>query len=537
MNGYQYRCVIIAACGNNITSNAATLTINTLPSSVGNITGNNAVCANSTATYTVATINGATSYSWLLPAGATITNGSGTNNITVAFGSNAQPGNITVAGVNTCGTGAVSTPFGITINTLPNQLGTISGAATVCSGTTENYTVPIDATADSYAWTLPAGATISSINNNTVEVQFTANAQSGNITVAGVNSCGTGPASAPFAVTVNTAPAQPAAITGSATLCVNEADIYEVPLDVNAVDYTWIMPSGFGYDNSISNVTEITAGNTSGTISVTANNSCGSSPPQTLQIDIVATPQAPNTIVVADTVCAGAQVIAEVLPAPATGITYQWTSNWGTATIISNNSASFVAGSNNAIIQVVAINTCGGASATISASVQVHALTGVAFDFDDNPICVFAPAFELTQGTPSGGTYSGIGVNASGFFSPSTAGFGETIVTYTLEENGCTYSDTALLVVEVCTGIESIAGGTSFSVFPNPFSNSFSIEMLNAEKATITDLAGKVIAEKMLAENETVHVISLANNIAAGVYMLNVLDNNGQVITKKLVKQ
>lgn len=537
MNGYQYRCVITAACGNNLTSNAATLTVNTIPASAGNINGDDEVCTNSSATYTVATINGATSYSWVLPAGASITNGSGTNTITVAFGSNAQPGNIYVEGVNTCGPGIASAFFGITVNTVPNQLATISGVATVCGSATENYTVPLEATADSYTWILPAGATISSVNNNTVEVLFASNAQSGNITVAGVNSCGTGPASTPFAVTVNTAPAQPAAITGNATLCATETAMYEVPLDANAVDYTWAMPSGFVHDNSTTNVTGITVGSAGGTMSVTANNSCGSSQPQTFQIDIVAAPQTPNTIVVDDTVCAGTQVIVEVLPAPATGVSYQWNSDWGTATIISNNSASFVAGSNNTVIEVVAVNTCGEASATVTKTVSVYPLTGVTFNFNDNPICNFNPAFELTQGTPSGGTYSGVGVNASGFFSPSTAGVGETIVTYTLEENGCTYSDTALLSVEICPGIENTANGNSVNVFPNPFSNSFSIAMLNAEKIIITDVAGKVVLAKNLNTSETKHIVAVNETVVSGMYVLYVTDINGKTTIKKLVKE
>ncbi len=538
MNGFQYRCVITAACGNNLTSNVATLTVNTVPVSAGNITGDDAVCANSTATYTVATINGATSYSWLLPAGANITNGSGTNTVTVAFGSNAQPGNITVAGVNTCGSGPASLPFSISINSLPDQLGAISGATTVCSGTTENYTVPLDATADSYTWTLPTGATITNgFGTNSISVLFGNNAQSGSISVAGINNCGTGSFSTPFAVTVNTVPAQPSAITGNTLICANETSIYEVQLDANAIDYTWAMPSGFTYDNSTTNTANITIGNTSGTISVTANNNCGNSQPQTLTIDIIPAPQAANTILVADTVCAGSQVIIEVLPAPATGITYQWNSDWGNATIISNNSASFVAGSNDAVIEVVAVNTCGETSAAVTKTVSVYTLTGVLFDFDNNPICINAPAFELTQGTPQGGTYSGIGLNASGFFSPSTAGIGETTINYTLEENGCIYSDTALILVEVCTGFKSITNNNSVNVFPNPFNNYFSLEYTNAESIIITDIAGKIIHKQWLNKLDNKHDIRLSNPMPQGIYLLYVNDINGFITTKKVVKK
>ena len=55
-----------------------------------------------------------------------------------------------------------------------------------------------------------------------------------------------------------------------------------------------------------------------------------------------------------------------------------------------------------------------------------------------NEVCADAAAFELTQGTPEGGVYSGTGVT-EGYFDPSEAGAGTHLITYTYTDaNNCT---------------------------------------------------------------------------------------------------
>jgi mannan endo-1,4-beta-mannosidase len=85
---------------------------------------------------------------------------------------------------------------------------TITGTAAVCQGATNVvYTVPANASADAYAWTLPTGATGTSTTNS-ISVSFGNAALSGNIKVKGHNGCGDG-AESTFIVTVNARPATP----------------------------------------------------------------------------------------------------------------------------------------------------------------------------------------------------------------------------------------------------------------------------------------------------------------------------------------
>lgn len=94
------------------------LAYNTL-SPAGNITGDTSVCNGmNNVIYSIDPIPGAGSYSWSIPAGATILSGSGSNAITVDFGMNAGSGMISVYGTNFCGNSA-SSELAVAINPYP----------------------------------------------------------------------------------------------------------------------------------------------------------------------------------------------------------------------------------------------------------------------------------------------------------------------------------------------------------------------------------------------------------------------------------
>jgi len=98
--------------------------------------------------------------------------------------------------------------------------GSISGTTPVCQGQSGvGYSVPAIANATGYVWTLPSGASIASGNNtNSITVNFSTGASSGNITVYGTNPCGNGTVSPNYSVTVNTSPAV-YNVTGGGTYC------------------------------------------------------------------------------------------------------------------------------------------------------------------------------------------------------------------------------------------------------------------------------------------------------------------------------
>jgi D-alanyl-D-alanine carboxypeptidase len=87
-------------------------------------------------------------------------------------------------------------------NHIPGCCGPIAGLTTVTAGTNGvTYSVQPIANATSYVWTLPTGA-IGISNTNSITVNFSINALSGNISVQGVNNYGPG-GSASLWITVN----------------------------------------------------------------------------------------------------------------------------------------------------------------------------------------------------------------------------------------------------------------------------------------------------------------------------------------------
>jgi len=107
----------VNACGTSSQS-CLTVTVNTIPATPGVITGLTSVTNGQVGVvYSIAAVPGATTYTWSVPAGSTITSGQGTTSITVTFG--ATSGDVCVTAGNTCGTSA-SSCLAVTVNNCSN---------------------------------------------------------------------------------------------------------------------------------------------------------------------------------------------------------------------------------------------------------------------------------------------------------------------------------------------------------------------------------------------------------------------------------
>jgi hypothetical protein len=118
----------------------------------------------------------------------------------------------------TCGTSA-RTAVIASVNAALGVLGTISGNTTVCSGSSNTYSVLPLADALSYTWTLPSGWIGSTGTTNSINA--TANGVGGDVTVKANNACGS-TAVQILAVNVNTADAS---VTQNGTTLVANATI------------------------------------------------------------------------------------------------------------------------------------------------------------------------------------------------------------------------------------------------------------------------------------------------------------------------
>ncbi len=191
-----------------ITPTVYNVTIN--PAAVPVIGSSNDPCINSTNNQYI-TASGMSNYVWNISSGGTLVSGQGTNTINVTWNSVGSQW-VNVSYTNSFGCVSVTpTVYPLFVNPLPNAAGPVTGTSSVCSGTNGvAYSCAEITNATAYSWTLPSGATIASgAGTRNITVNFSLNAVSGNITVAGNNSCGNGIISPNFAVTVTPIPAAP----------------------------------------------------------------------------------------------------------------------------------------------------------------------------------------------------------------------------------------------------------------------------------------------------------------------------------------
>lgn len=350
-------------CGNG-TANTKTITLNTLPTDAGTVTGNAAPCANAKGiTYSIPAIASATGYNWTLPAGAAITAGANTNAITVSFG--ATSGTIKVTPLNTCGNGA-SSSLPATLNSAPGAAGTITGSAAPCANATGiTYSIAAVANASNYTWSLPAGATITSgANTNAITVSFAS--ASGSIQVTPSNTCGNGTANTK-SISLNAVPTPTGTITGNVTPCTNATGVsYSIPAIPTATSYTWSLPSGATITTGAnSNAIVVSFAAASGSIQVTPANTCGNGNPSTKSIDVLTKPSDAGTISGPDASCTNAANVTYSIPALANATDYSWTLPTGASITsgVNTNIINVSFGNNAGNIQVTAKNVCGSGAA------------------------------------------------------------------------------------------------------------------------------------------------------------------------------
>lgn len=130
------------ACGTSSAQSMA-VTINPpIPATPGAISGTAAVCPSIAGlVYSVTAVPYASTYTWTVPTGWTITGGAGTTSITVTSGTAGQNGNITVTAGNSCGTSSASI-LAVSVGSVSTAASSIGATATtICSGNSTTLSV------------------------------------------------------------------------------------------------------------------------------------------------------------------------------------------------------------------------------------------------------------------------------------------------------------------------------------------------------------------------------------------------------------
>jgi hypothetical protein len=504
-----------------------TRTTNTPASISGPLT---AVCAGSRQTYSTPAVDGASVYTWTVPAGAIINSGQGTTSITVTFPVPFTSGTISVNSGTAC---SYSTNRSIAVYSVPVSPASITGPSSgVCAGSTQTYTCPASTTgATVYNWSVPAGAIVNSGQGTTsVSVTFPTGFLSGSISVTAGNSCGN---STSRTLSVRAVPSQPGTIAGSSSgVCGGSTYTYTIAAVASATSYIWIVPAG-AIVNSGQGTTSVSvtfpAGFVSGSISVTAGNSCGSSVARTLSIGSV--PGQPGTITgISVGVCGGTYTYT--IAAVANATSYNWTvpsgctitTNSGTSMTMSASTA-FVSGN----ISVAAANACGSGTARTLAISRIPATPSVISG--PASVCPLATGLAFSVTAVSGLTYNwtlptgasiltGAGTNAI------TAKWGTVAGSISVRAaNACTTSAVRSHSVALAACRSGLEGGDvqpSFSLYPNPGHGRFQIRTEGISgnvKIKVYNMLGTLVMET--GEQDVSNFLELnLTDQPSGIYLL-----------------
>jgi len=520
---YSYTVTDANGCTATVSGSVSQPAVLTASATAGTIN-----CNSSTTDVTVSATGGTAPYS-------------GTGVFTVSEGTYSY----TVTDANGCTSSA-----SISVITTSNvgTPGAISGTAQACVpgvAGSASFSIASVANASSYAWSVPAGFTITSgQGTNSISVSWTASAVqngiAGQLCVTASDACGTSPASC-AAISYQVAkPVTPPSISGPGKLCPGQSATFSVASVFRASDYLWAVPANVsitsGQGSNIVTVS-VSAGYTGGTISVIASNACGSSPARTKSLT-TNLPGTPGTIAGdAGGVCNASGVVYSI--ASVTGATsYNWAVTGGTivsgqgTTSITVNFGSFSNGS----VTVQAVNGCGSSAVRsltikgspaqpgpISGSKNVCANTQEAYS-----VATVAGATSYTWVSTAAGTVLSQGSKNTSIQWNTAAANQSISVT---ASNACGTSlirGLSGITVSTCARVSN-AGSFTLSAFPNPTSGRVTVLFDAPEQGdyrlSVVDLSGRTL---MIEELDILSGISQKeydlSTYAAGMYFM-VLEN------------
>lgn len=155
----------------------------------------------------------------------------------------------------------------------------------------------------------------------------------------------------------------------------------------------------------------------------------------------------------------------------------------------------------------------------LGVKMNIHPLPIVTID-SIPMICYYNDSFQLTQGHPTGGIYSGNGI-LNGYFNPNGVSIGYSKVTYTFTDvNSCSDSVQAMIHVDNCAGLKEFES-SQFKIYPNPAEKMVTISSDNGliKSITLVDNLGRIV---MYLTPKSVEVDVDLQNLMDGIYTMEV---------------
>lgn len=224
-----------------------------------------------------------------------------------------------------------------------------------------------------------------------------------------------------------------------------------------------------------------------------------------------------------DTFCQGGHAVLVADPHGTTGIvTYQWLLNG--LNITGANSATLFADKKGNYTAMVSVSGTSGSCVVFTTPLYIHTHNL------PSPSITYSSKLLATQNTYQGYQWylNGIGIGGATRSTLVPAGNGSYRVMVT-DTNGCSGYSPAIEIKAV--GIEEVTAA-DVKVFPNPAGSVVHVASPVIVNAVITSIEGKVVLQQTNAKDIDI------NNLATGVYILTLTDENGvRIKIEKLIKE
>jgi hypothetical protein len=375
-NSYQYRCVVSGSCAPPATSNAATLSINSILT-INTQPSNSIICAGNNAMFNVVASASGLGYQWQENSGsgwANVSNGgiySGATTSTLTLTAattavNAYQYRCELS--SSCTAPTNSNAAALTVNVAPTITAQPTNS-TICLGSNTSFAITASGSGITYQWEVNSGSGWANVSNGgiyTGSATNTLNLTSPTTTVDGYQYrcvvgglCVPGVISSAVTLVVNTAPAitlQPS----NSIICSGSSTSFAITATGTNVTYQWEVNSGAGWNN-VSN-TGIYTGATTNTLDLTApttsvdgyqyrclvNGICAPNLISSVATITINTAPAITSQPSNSTICFGNNT-SFAIAATGTGLTYQWEVNSGSGWSNVNNGGIYTGATTNTL--------------------------------------------------------------------------------------------------------------------------------------------------------------------------------------------
>jgi hypothetical protein len=368
----------------------------------GPISGSSSVNAGANGVaYSIASVSGASTYTWSVPSAASVASGQGTTSITVNYGCSANSGSITVTPSSSSCSGT-STNLAVTVTGV-GAAGSISGPSSVCAGQAAlGYSISAVSGASTYTWSLPSGATITS-GQGTTSITVTWGSTAGNVQVTPANANGCAGTASGLSVAVIAAP-EILSSPSPQSVCAGETASFTVSASGAGLSYQWQKNSSNISDGgSISGsrtttltLTGVGTGDSGASFDCVVSGTC--SPPATsgaATLTVNADPAIFN-VTGGGSYCAATGGLTVGLGGSESSASYQLEVNGnptGSPVLGTGSAISFTNETTVGVYTVIASNITSGCTSTMNGSATVSALDPFAcwqlqyFDGTNCPLC------------------------------------------------------------------------------------------------------------------------------------------------------